>query len=292
VTVYATYPHYGDHLAPVAALLPPDLDVALVAGFNDVVAAKRAGHKRIVLMQHGAGQSYGGDKRAKVHPNYPGGRLNDAVGLFLTPNEHSADRWRQAYPLTPAVAVGCPKLDTLPTRSPKRPYPVVALSFHFDLYLYPETRSALDWYRSALPALARTYTVIGTGHPRRNDLASVYAKAGIEYVPDFAEVCRRADVLAFDNTSAGYEFAATGRPVVVMDAPWYRSDARHGLRFWDAANVGVRASVPDDLAPAIERALQNKPTDVADREDALETVYSYRYDAAQRAADAIMEWAG
>jgi hypothetical protein len=287
MTVLATYPHYGDHLAPVAALLPPDLDVALVAGYNDVVAAKRAGHKRIVLMQHGAGQSY-----STTHPNYPGGRRNDAVGLFLTPNEHSADRWRQAYPLTPAVAVGCPKLDTLPTRSPKRPYPVVAITFHVDLYVCEETRSALDWYRSALPALARTYTVIGTGHPRRNDLASVYAKAGIEYVPDFAEVCRRADVLAFDNTSAGYEFAATGRPVVVMDAPWYRSDARHGLRFWDAANVGVRASVPDDLAPAIERALQNKPTDVADREDALETVYSYRYDAAQRAADAIMEWAG
>ena len=282
--IYATYQHYADHLAPVAALLPPDLDVALVAGWNDVVRAKR--HKRIVRLEHGAGQSYGTD-----HPGYPGGRGHEGVGLFLTPNEHSADRWRQAYPLTPAVAVGCPKLDTLPTRSPLRPYPVVALAFHFDLHMVPETVSALAFYRDALPALAREFAVIGTGHPRRTDLASVYAKAGIEYVPDFAEVCRRADVLAFDNTSAGFEFAATGRPVVVMDSPTYRRDKNHGLRFWDAAHVGPRVSVPSALGPAIERALQNKPVDVADREDALETVYAYRYDAAQRAADAIMEWA-
>ena len=282
--VFATYGHYADHLAPVAALLPPDLDVALVAGWNDVVRAKR--HKRIVRLEHGAGQSY-----SSTHPGYPGGRGHEGVGLFLTPNEHSADRWRQAYPLTPAVAVGCPKLDTLPTRSPLRPYPVVAVAFHFDLHMVPETVSALAFYRDALPALAEEYTVIGTGHPRRTDLASVYAKAGIEYVPDFAEVCRRADVLAFDNTSAGFEFAATGRPVVVMDSPMYRRDKNHGLRFWDAAHVGPRVSVPSALGPAIERALQNKPVDVADREDALETVYAYRYDAAQRAADAIMEWA-
>ena len=282
--VFATYGHYADHLAPVAALLPPDLDVALVAGWNDVVRAKR--HKRIVRLEHGAGQSYGSD-----HPAYPGGRGHEGVGLFLTPNEHSADRWRRAYPLASVAPVGCPKLDTLPTRSPLRPYPVVAITFHFDLHLVPETVSALAFYRDALPALAEEFTVIGTGHPRRTDLARVYAKAGIEYVPDFAEVCRRADVLAFDNTSAGFEFAATGRPVVLMDSPNYRRDVSHGLRFWDAAHIGTSVGVPTDLVPAIYRALENRPEDVAAREDALETVYAYRYGAAQRAADTIVEWA-
>jgi hypothetical protein len=280
--ILATFPHYADHLAPVAALLPPDLDVTLVAGHTDVVRASG----KVVLMQHGAGQSYSTD-----HRNYAGGKGNGSVGLFLTPNEHSADRWRRAYPLTPVATVGCPKLDSLPTRSPTRPYPVVALSFHFDLPLFPETRSALAWYLPALRELAERYTVIGTGHPRRRDLARIYGKHGIEYVPDFAEVCRRADVLAFDNTSAGFEFAATGRPVVVMDAPWYRSEARHGLRFWEAADVGVRVSVPSALAPAIDRALELKTDDVARREEALDVVYAYRTGAAQRAADAIMEWA-
>lgn len=285
MTPYASHQHYADHIAPVAALLPADLDVALVAGHGDVVHARREGHKRIVLLQHGAGQSYSTD-----HSHYPGGKGNDAVGLFLTPNEHSADRWRRAYPLTPAVAVGSPRLDTLPTRSPLRPYPVVAITFHFDLYLYPETQSAFAWHLPALRELAETFTVIGTSHPRR-DMTHTYAKLGIEYVPDFREVCRRADVLAFDNTSAGFEFAATGRPVVVMDAPWYRREADHGLRFWEASDVGTRAEVPSDLVPAIQRALERRPEDIAAREDALESVYTYRYGAAQRAADSIMEWA-
>lgn len=284
--VIASHGHYAEHIAPVAALLPPDLDVALVAGYGDVVAAKRARHRRIVLMQHGAGQSY-----STNHPNYPGGRGNDAVGLFLTPNEHSADRWRRAYPSAPVVAVGCPKLDTLPTRSPKRPYPVVAITFHFDLHLYPETQSALAWYLPALRELAQRFTVIGTSHPRR-DMRQIYESRGIEYVPDFREVCRRADVLAFDNTSAGFEFAATGRPVVVMDAPWYRREVAPGLRFWDAADVGIRVDVPEALIPAIERALSLRADDVGRREIALDTVYAYRHGAAQRAADAINEWIG
>lgn len=279
--ILASHPHYADHIAPVAQLLG-DVDVALVAGYGDVVAAK--GHKRIVLMQHGAGQSY-----STNHPNYPGGRGNESVGLFLTPNEHSADRWRRAYPLTPAVAVGSPRVDTLPAREPG-PGPVVAITFHFDLHLYPETQSALAWYLPALRELAERFTVIGTGHPRRRDMARVYESRGIEYVPDFREVCRRADVLAFDNTSAGFEFAATGRPVVVMDAPWYRRESRHGLRFWDASDVGVRVDVPEALAPAIERALELRADDVQRREEALDVVYAYRTGAAQRAADTIREW--
>src|SRR6188768_1903128 len=98
--VFATYGHYADHLAPVAALLPADLDVALVAGFADIGHARRAGYKRIVRIEHGAGQSYGNG-----HASYPGGRRNDAVGLFLTPNEYSADLWRRAYPLASVAAV-------------------------------------------------------------------------------------------------------------------------------------------------------------------------------------------
>lgn len=278
--ILATYPHYAAHLAPLAALVADD-DVVLVAGHGDLVDAARRGGRRIVLAQHGAGQSY-----SSRHPHYPGGAGNDAASLFLAPNDHSADRWRQAYPGTPVAVVGSPILDTLPARVPG-PGPVVAFAFHWDLHLVPETLSALPWYLDELPAVAASFSTIGTGHPRRHDLEHVYRRAGIEYVPDFAEVCRRADVLVFDNTSAGFEFASTGRPVVVLDAPWYRPDARHGLRFYDAAHVGQRVGSPSDLLPAIGRALERRPGDEDAREDALSMVYAYRSGAARRAADAI-----
>lgn len=280
---YAHRAHYAVHLAPVVARLPADLDLALVASYKDLTVARKR-HRRIVLMQHGAGQSYSDD-----NPAYPGGSDNEAVGLFLVPGQHAAARWRTAYPRARVEVVGSPRLDDLP---PRHPGPLtVALTFHWNAYHTPEARSAFDWFRSGIRAVAEEFTVIGHGHPRATFLPPFYEKLGIEYVPDFAEVCRRADVLAFDNTSAGFEFAANGGSVVVMDAPWYRPDAAHGIRFYDAAHVGIRVAHPADLVPAIARALEHRPEDIADREDALETVYAYRYGAAQRAADAIMAWA-
>jgi hypothetical protein len=283
VISYAARPHYADHLAPVLARLPADLDVALVASYKDLTIARRT-HRRIVLMQHGAGQSYSND-----NPAYPGGADNDAVGLFLVPGEHAAARWRSAYPRARVEVVGSPRLDDLP---PREAGPLtVALSWHWNGFHTPESQSSFPWYRQAVPEIAREFRVIGHGHPRRKDLPAFYAKHGIEYVPTFEEVCRRADVYVCDNSSTIFEFAATGRPVVLMNAPIYRKGVSHGLRYWDAADVGVQVDHAPDLLPAIRRALEHRPEDIAAREDALESVYTYRHGAAQRAADTIMEWA-
>jgi hypothetical protein len=109
-------------------------------------------------------------------------------------------------------------------------------------------------------------------------------------VPDFADVCRRADVYVCDNSSTLYEFASTGRPVVVLNSPQYRGTVNHGLRFWDAAHVGLHAWPGDNLGDVVERALQDPPKAREDREDALDIVYAYRTGGAQRAADAIVRW--
>lgn len=321
--------HFSDHLAPIWHALPVELrgrfitDPVLVprgrelgiemtshvrgpggpvfvASWGDVQTARRARRTRIARIEHGIGQSYAGDPRsqAAVHESYAGGRGQEAVSLFLAPNRHSADRWRRAYPNASVVTVGSPKIDNPPAYEPSDE-PVIAVSTHFDARVCPETRSAWPLYRDAMAALAKSSHVIAHAHPRAQVEVSHWARRhAIEWVPSLREVQRRAAVYVCDNSSSLYEFAATGRPVVVLDiptnrtGPGYRRDVHHGLRFWEAADVGVRIDDPADLAAAVRTALADAPERRRAREEALDVVYAYRDgNAAQRAAAALVEWA-
>jgi CDP-Glycerol:Poly(glycerophosphate) glycerophosphotransferase len=243
----ATEPHLVDHLSPVWAALPPaargrflvpdalrgraaergidrlTAPVAsgtpiLVASYGDLKRVRKLGRTRIALAQHGAGQSY----RGVTHGSYPGGRDNADVSLFLVPNEQAAGRWRERYPAARVEVVGCPKLETLPAREAADVPPTVAFAFHCAAAVCPESGTAFGWngLQRAILQLTDRYRVIGHAHPRiARMLSRWYARHGIEVTEDFDDVCRRADVLVFDNTSAGFEFAATGRPVVVLSPP-------------------------------------------------------------------------
>jgi UDP-N-acetylglucosamine:LPS N-acetylglucosamine transferase len=102
--------------------------------------------------------------------------------------------------------------------------------------------------------------VLGHGHPRIMErLLPIYDALDIEPVYDFEEVLERADCYVCDNSSTMFEFASTGRPVVVLNPPWYRREVNHGLRFWEAAGVGVNCDRPQDLAGAVATALQDPP---------------------------------
>lgn len=170
--------------------------------------------------------------------------------------------------------------------------PVVAISWHWDCYLVPETVSAFQHYRFVLPDLKNAVNLIGHGHPRAQPtLARRYRRLGIELVPDFRDVCRRADLYITDNSSSLFEFAATGRPVVVLNQPMYRKDVHHGLRFWDAANVGVQVNHPGELVEAVNLALEDAPAQRKARKEALDLVYAYRSGAAVRAAAVLESWA-
>ncbi|HEY6568538.1 MAG TPA: CDP-glycerol glycerophosphotransferase family protein [Actinomycetota bacterium] len=285
---YASMPHYADHVNTVLAALPENVrgqmalkgeGPVLVASYRDHRAVRREGRTAIV-MEHGAGQSYS-DSR----PEYAGGRDRGDAALFLAPNHHAASRWSEAYPGVPVEVVGNPRLDHLPAREPGEE--TVAVTFHWDCRAAPEARNAERVFRSALPALAKEFRLIGHAHPRAN-LAGLFKSRGIEWVPDFAEVCRRADLLVFDNTSVGFEFAATGRPVVVLNAPWYSRNANHGLRFWDAATVGLQVDDPARLVEMVRAALRDTREMQRRREQALALVYPVRSGGAQLAADAIV----
>jgi UDP-N-acetylglucosamine:LPS N-acetylglucosamine transferase len=152
----------------------------------------------------------------------------------------------------------------------------------------PETRPTLNHFTPAFVHLKERFRVLGHGHPRLYGIERDYRRAGIEYVPEFADVCRRADVYVCDNSSTLYEFAATGRPVVVLNGPGYRRDVHHGLRFWEAADVGIQVDHPRDLPDAVAEALSDPPKRRRAREAALDLVYAHRSGAAERAAEAIV----
>lgn len=328
IDVLASEPHFVDHLAPVYLALPaevrgdfvlirsryagpvdpqmmlaraasrgvvatydlPNEDrLTLVASYGDLKAARKLKRSRFACIEHGIGQSFIDSK----HGSYAGGAGREDVSLFLVPNEHSGNRWRQAYPHAKVAVVGCPKLDSLPSR-PRQEPPVVCVSFHWGGGYPPETRSAWDDYRQHLPALAEQYTVIGHGHPRHlANLARYYKRFGIPLVADFEDVCREADLYACDTNSTIFEFASTGRPVLLLNKPGrdgYRKDVEHGLRFWEAATVGVQCDRPSEIVDKVGEALVDPPEQHAAREAALAIVYKYRSGAAQRAAAALVEW--
>lgn len=286
----ATRPQYLHHLEPVWAALAPELRgtgssrAVLVSSASDLAAAaRRRQYDRVAYLEHGIGQPYSGAA------GYPGGEGRGTIGLFLSPNETAAAADRARYPGAQVVVVGDPRLDELPAREPG---PLrVAVSFHWECWAVPESRSALPHYQRALPALAARYPLLGHGHPRAaRTLERTWRRIGVEWEPSWDEVLRRADVYVCDNSSTLYEFAATGRPVVVLDAPWYRREVEHGLRFWQAADVGVRASHPAELEAAVELALADPPAQREARARALRLAYAAPTGAAARAARALEEW--
>ncbi len=267
---------------------PPSRNPTLVAAAGDL---KRGRGRRNAIMEHGCGQSFGGDPRTLHWASYAGGANRDAE-MFLHPGDHPAARDRARYPDARVEVVGCAKLDSLPRRHRDGP-PTVAVSFHWNCTICAETRPAFDDFRRQVEALARTMTVIGHGHPRIiRRLAAFYQNIGVETVRSFAEVCRRADVYVNDGSSTLYEFASTGRPVVVMNSRLYRRKVDHGLRFWEASTVGVNVEHDGDLTEAVLSALEDTPEQRAERDRCVDLVYAYRSGAAERAADVLMDWAG
>lgn len=265
----------------------------LVASYGDIKVGRRLGYGPFAFIEHGAGQSYAGDRnRARLSGSYAGGPDRDDVALFMVPNEHSAARWKGAYPDARVEIVGSPRLDTLPRREPDGKL-TVAISFHWPCRLAPETDTALGEYQTVLPELAQRFNVIGHAHPKGDwpeRMRKVYERAGIPFVADFDEVCRRSDVYLCDNSSTLFEYASTGRPVVVLNSRWYRRDVHHGLRFWSAAGVGVNVDHPSGLIEAVELALTDPAEQQAARERALSIVYGVRTNGAAYAATAIADW--
>lgn len=284
IDAWASEPHYRSHIAPVFEGLPPRLrgqwrrhgsGPVIVAGYKDLLAV---GTRPVILMEHGAGQTYG-----LGHPSYAGGRGRESVVLFLCPSQRVAAMNHSRYPDTQIAVIGCPRLDRVAHEGEPG---VVGFAWHWNALVVPEARSALSHYASGLGPLAERFRCVGTAHPRIiRYAAKVYADAGIEVV-EGDDIFARASVLVVDNSSIGWEFLATDRPVIWANAPWYRTDAHHGLRFWEYADVQVNgdASIPG----AVERMLSGDERDVAQRRATAGEVYAFRDGTATEKAVGVL----
>ncbi len=309
IVCLAGSPFTKRHLQPIARVggwplwTPQELSgqklhstLVVVASVSDEKIAIRLGAKGSVLCEHGAGQSYL-DERLAANSVWRGGR-GTAQGrlLMLTPGPHLARRHRRSHPTIPVEVVGCPVLDAWHGKAWNRnTQPVVALSTHWDSKTLPETRSSWPWVRQALARLAQDprWTLIGHYHPHEQATGTLparladYAAAGIEVVPRWEDVLQQADLYLCDNSSTLFEFAATDRPVVVLQPPWYRRSARHGLRFYDAV-PGHLADQLDQLPDCIAEALLDPPKWEEARRQAVHRVYgTLDGQATQRAVAAI-----
>lgn len=320
---FARRAHYLDHLAPIYNAMPADRrgaftvpaelvdyarqelvsegavetyngdsprgnDPILVASYGDIARSARRPRK-IIHMEHGTGHAFG----TSAYPNGRKGK-RDLVDLFLAPNEYTAHLIRSVRS-TRVEVIGTPKLDQI-DRGCGRPVdrPIVVVAFHWGdrNSQPPEAGSAYEHYKAILPDLARRYRLFGHGHPLARDFyQSEFLHMGIDWIDDFRDVCRLADIYINDLSSTQYEFLATGKPVIVLNAPWFRRDVHWGLRFWDYSNVGINVEDPEELGPAIDRTwCEYDAIHRTERTQAVLDLYPYLGHAAQAAVQILEEY--
>lgn len=175
----------------------------------------------------------------------------------------------------------------------RQPGPVVCVSFHWNDATGgpPERRSAFQHYEPVLADLAATFPgAIGHAHPRwLNQLAWPLERAGLRVVEHFDDVVAQADLYACDNSSTLYEFATLDRPVVVLNAPWFRREVDYWPRFWACADVGLQVDEPGHLVERVGLALADTAPMRTNRLRAVHDVYAHLDGkASERAAAAIV----
>lgn len=329
IHLVASLPHYQDWLLPIAdELVARDIDVEIhdlsgvladepiptvIAGMGDQSVIPHC--RPLALVDHGVGQTYAN----LDHQSYNAGRNRQRVSLFLYSTRQARDaneaRWHDAT----HVVCGPVRLDQffeggVLTGGMDRPcnaQVTVGFAWHFDLTITQETRSAFGYYLPVLERLAADspYKLLGHAHPRAwESIEGHYERLGIEQERDVDQFLTRCDVVVVDNSSVLFEAAALQRPVLALDAPFYRDTPRQPPRFYDQVpGLRLRAyrdQAPecgivhdqwgrDHLAAAIDEALKDRPPLQRLRERVVGQVYGERLDgrASERAADAIEEWA-
>ena len=253
VDVYASQPHYVDHLEPIVRALgeeaclcvtgngvgraeqlglayeqriprrPTPGPPVLVAGYRD--AREIPVSRRLGLLEHGSGQAYCDTNRPE---GYPGGPGWERASLILTPGPHATEGWQRAYPYLRVAEVGSPRLDRYfvggvvhgaldrPAGTPH----IVAFTFHWECRQCPETWPAFADWRGQLAGLPRDHwEMLGHWHPRWGDQLERWYEANGITTGTVDDVMDRADLLVADNTCV-----LPSTPVLCADLTWRAAD--------------------------------------------------------------------
>lgn len=212
----------------------------------------------------------------------------DKLDLMLCPTPYATEGFEM---LSTAVIHGQPKTDRWVGYKPKNENPVVAISFR-----WRESASALDHYRPHLRSFVQEaqeygWDILGHGHPLAFEkrFRPVWKGLGVRRTADFEKVLETADVYVADCSGSSFEFAATDRPVVFLDAPCYAGETRAPRFTHDRAGLTCRD--PRYLAETIALALAD-PDHVAEaREDVCAELFGPRDgQSSLRAAQALLEF--
>lgn len=245
-----------DHLAPIWDRLPGDMrgwlhvDIRGVASKpvepDDFVMVAASGDIRpkwrCIYVEHGAGQRYNEYGHRDAPASYAVD-LPDNVVACIGPRQDICDAYDR-----PAFPAGAPICDGYPLFGEPG---VIAITFHWNASaVCPEATNALDHYYTDLGRLIvgwrkQGHEVLGTYHPRFPQLVDRWNGWRVPIV-GADEVRQRADILIADNTSVQYEATYLGRKVVTLNAPWFRRDVEHGLRFWSHV-PGVQVDSAEEL---------------------------------------------
>lgn len=241
----------------------------VVCSYKDFLLTDQS-DRSVIFMEHGSGQSYSSD-----HTSYVGGKGRKRAAAILSPGEISQVKNSQAYLGKICLAPGSPRLDDLLRIAERESGDCVAISFHWDCTVCPETRSGFQYYKSILPFLAKKYRLLVHSHPRiSTEVRAFCIQNGLEYEESFEEVIRRSQIYICDNSSTIFEWAALGRPVLLLNCPYYRKFVRHGLRFWDFDGPAMSVERPEAIEGAVDHILQNKTSVVLSQSGFVEKVYN------------------
>jgi len=218
--------------------------------------------KKAIFGDHGIGMFYN-----TTHPSYAGSTEHrECVILRLSPNEIHAKKEREVL-TCPVEVIGVPKMDKWhylreQSRQHIRRRPTIAISFHWDCMVVPETRSAYRFYFRILRQLADSFPeqIIGHAHPRIWGLMQrIYRSCGIRSVEKFEDVMKQADIYICDNSSTIFEFAYLKKPVILLNQPMYRRNVEHegNPRFWRMAGMGEQVNTPEEIFTAIQKTIDN-----------------------------------